>query len=84
MTPHGNTPTTSLHRGTLQGDNISPFLFTIFIEPLLMGLSIGRRGYTTKQHPELPECIHMTYDGHGYADDISITIWDPRKPPKTN
>jgi hypothetical protein len=68
-----NTPTIPIHRGTLQGDTLSPFLFTIFMEPLLIWLSIGSRGYKPKQHPELPESIHMKYDGHGYADDISIT-----------
>ena len=31
-------------------------------------------GYKPKHHPELPESIHMTYDDHGYANDISITI----------
>jgi hypothetical protein len=35
MTPHGNTPTIPIHRGTLQRDTLSPFLFTIFMEPLL-------------------------------------------------
>ena len=74
MTPHGNTPTIPIHRGALhQGDTFSFFLFTIFMGPLLRWLSIGSRGYKPKQHPELPESIHMTYDDHGYADDISIT-----------
>jgi len=35
VTPHGNTPTIPIHRGTLQGDTLSPFVFTIFMEPLL-------------------------------------------------
>jgi hypothetical protein len=45
MTPHGNTPTILIHRGTLQGDTLSPFLFTIFMEPLLRWIFIGSRGY---------------------------------------
>jgi hypothetical protein len=49
MTPHGNTPTIPIHRGTLQGDALSPFLFTIFMEPLLGWLSIGSRGYKPMQ-----------------------------------
>jgi hypothetical protein len=71
MTPYGNTPTIPIHRGTLQGDTLSPFLFTIFMEPLLRRLSIGSKGYKPKHHLELPESIHMTYDDHGY--DVSIT-----------
>ncbi len=35
MTPHENTPTMPIHRGTLQGDTLFPFLFTICMEPLL-------------------------------------------------
>jgi len=35
MTIHGNTAPLPIYRGTLQGDTLSPFLFTIFMEPLL-------------------------------------------------
>jgi hypothetical protein len=73
MTPHGNTPTIPIHRGTLQGDTLSPFLFTIFMEPLLRWLSIGSRGYKPMQQTEQPAGTYMSYDDHGYADDISIT-----------
>ncbi len=49
MTPHGNTLTIPVHRGTLQRDTLSPFLFLIFVEPLLRWLSIGSRGYKPMQ-----------------------------------
>ncbi len=73
MTPHGHTPTIRVHRGTLQGDTLSPFLFTILMEPLLRWLAVGSRGYKpTYQHTSSNATI-ISYDDHGYADDISIT-----------
>jgi hypothetical protein len=35
MTQHDNTPTIPIRRGTLRGDKLSSFIFTIFMEPLL-------------------------------------------------
>mgnify|MGYP001950475181 CR=1 FL=1 len=77
MTPYGPTPPISVDRGTLQGDTLSPFLFLLFMEPLLRWLQIGSRGYQPTPfqvqdgNPEhLPHTY--TYDGHAYADDISI------------
>jgi hypothetical protein len=45
ITMHGNNIPLPIYRGTLQGDTISPFLFTILMEPLLRWLSAGSRGY---------------------------------------
>ena len=73
MTPCGDTPTIPIHRGTLQGDTLSPFLLTIFMEPLLRWLSIGSTGYKPMQHIEQLASTYISYDDHGYADDISIT-----------
>ena len=73
MTPHGNTPTIPMHRGTLQGGILSLFLFTIFMESLLIWLAIGIRGYKPTHQSEHPARTYMTYDDHGYAYDISIT-----------
>jgi len=44
MTIHGNTIPLSIYRGTLQGDMLSPFLFTLFMEPLLRWLAVGSQG----------------------------------------
>ncbi len=49
MTPHASAVTIPIHIGTLQGDTLSPFLFTIFMEPLLRWLSIGSKGYKPMQ-----------------------------------
>ncbi len=73
MTPHGNTPTIPIHIGTLQGDTLSPFLFVIFMEPLLRWLSLCNRGYKPMQLTKQPPGTYMAYDDHGYADGISIT-----------
>jgi hypothetical protein len=73
ITPHGHTPPIGIRRGTLQGDTLSPFLFTIFMEPLLRWLAVGSRGYRPSYQPHKPTASIITYDDHGYADDISIT-----------
>ena len=73
MTPHGNTEPIQIERGTLQGDTLSPFLFTLFLEPLMRWLKTGSRGYKPTSSSTVPGTHHITYDEHGYADDISIT-----------
>ncbi len=45
-TPVGNTDRIEIERGTIQGDTLSPFLFLIFIEPMLRWLQSGGRGYS--------------------------------------
>ncbi len=73
MTIHGNTYLIQIHRGTLQGDTLSPFLFTIFMEPLLRWLAVGSRGYRPSYQPHKPTASIITYDDHVYADVINIT-----------
>jgi hypothetical protein len=68
-------PTISIYRGTLQGDNLSHFLFTILKEPLLRWLSVGSRRYKPTHQSELPATAYMSYDDHGYAEDIIITTY---------
>lgn len=41
----GETDDTHITRGTIQGDSLSPFLFLLFLEPLLRWLKAGGRGY---------------------------------------
>jgi ribonuclease HI len=70
VTPYGNTPPIRVQRGTLQGDSLSPFLFILYLEPLLRWLSIGGRGY----HPGVfkkQNCVTTISNGT-YADDISL------------
>jgi hypothetical protein len=73
MTIHGNTTPLCIYRGTLQGDTLSPFLFTIFMEPLLRWMAVGSRGYKPTYQPHKSNSTIITYDDHGYADDVSIT-----------
>jgi hypothetical protein len=35
ITPYGPTPSIDIDRGTLQGDTLTPFLFTLFLESFL-------------------------------------------------
>ncbi len=72
MTMHGNTTLLPIYRGTLQGDTLSPFLFTILMEPLLRWLAVGSRGYRPTYQPHPPSSAILTCDDHGYAYDISI------------
>ena len=73
MTIHGNTAPLSIYRDTLQEDTLSPFLFTIFTEPLIRWLAIGSRGYKSTYQPHKSTSTIITYDDHGYANDVSIT-----------
>jgi hypothetical protein len=58
----------------MQGDTLSPFLFTLFLEPFLRWIRVGNRGYrpgppTTNVDPIEPTA---TYPGHGFAYDLSL------------
>jgi hypothetical protein len=43
--PSGCTGDIPVERGIIQGDTLSPFLFLIYMEPLLRWLHAGNRGY---------------------------------------
>jgi hypothetical protein len=74
MTIHGNTIPLPIYKGTLQGDTLSPFLFTVFMEPFHRWLAVGSRGYKPTYEPHLSTSTIITYDDHDYVDDVSITV----------
>jgi hypothetical protein len=79
ITPYGSTPSIDINRGTLHGDTLSLFLCTLFLEPFLRWLTVGRRGYrpgapNTNADPTEPTA---TYPGHGFADDLSLVTGSP-------
>jgi hypothetical protein len=74
ITPHGNTPHIDINRGTVQGDTLPPFLFTLFLEPFLRWPTLGSRGYIPgpipANHPD--HSPTEAYPDHGFADSLSF------------
>jgi hypothetical protein len=65
----GKTKPVHIQRGTIQGDTLSPYLFIIFLEPLLRWLERGNLGYTLKTS-------QYTLNSAAYADDLAIITSD--------
>ena len=61
----GQTQKIPIQRGTIQGDTLSPYLFIIFLEPLLRWLQNGKHGYTLGTSK-------ITINSAAYADDLAI------------
>ena len=61
----GQTQKIPIQRGTIQGDNFSPYLFIIFLEPLLRWLQSSKHGYTLGTSK-------VTINSAAYADDLAI------------
>ena len=60
----GKTLLIPIQRGTIQGDTLSPYLFIIFLEPLLRWLQQGTNGYTFGTS-------NMKISSAAYADDLA-------------
>ena len=70
--PFGVSRPVLLGRGTIQGDTLSPFLFLIFIEPLLRMLHQGGRGYQNNTIPEAEGRVKYALSAAAYADDLLV------------
>lgn len=74
-TPHGQTDSIMLDRGTIQGDSLSPFLVFLHIEPLLRWLKAEQTGY--KVGALAPNGMNIQEANRvsdiTFADDINIS-----------
>ena len=61
----GKTKPIPIQRGTIQADTLSPYLFLIFLEPLLRWLQRGNNGYTFGTSK-------LTISSVTYADDLAV------------
>jgi hypothetical protein len=71
VTDYGPTAPMTVERGTLQGDTLSPFLFLIYVEPLLRWLNVGGRGHTFGCVPS-DKRNETRCNSLAYADDLEI------------
>jgi hypothetical protein len=80
MTIHGNTVPLPTYRGTLYMGTHSPlYLHDLYGTPpkmdgTLRWMVVNSRGYKPTDQPHKPTSTFITYDDHGYGDDINITV----------
>ena len=67
----GITKPIPIERGSIQGDTLSPFLFLVYVEPLLRWLHVGARGYKFGSVDENPSRVANSLSSCTYADDLN-------------
>ena len=70
--PEGSGITIPVHRGTIQGDSLSPFLFVLYMEPLLRWLHAGGRGYRYGCLQDPVQRHQFMTTNISYADDVNV------------
>ena len=70
--PGGQTPPITINRGTIQGDSLSPYLFIVYLEPLLRWLRVGGRGYQHQSLHTHEDRIRYQTSDCTYADDLNV------------
>ena len=71
-TSFGESDSIDIERGSLQGYGLSPFLFLLFIDPLLRWLHQGGRGYRPGCLTDAADAERHACDAPAFADDVAV------------